>query len=156
MLAAFDSFRSFDSLRPLPSLRGLALALALAALPFAVPAGATTIIVTSTLDLEADDGLCTFREAATATNTDVTTGVTPGECAAGSAGDTILFALPAGSTIALSALPMIFTQPVDILGPGHAALDIQQSVQQRVLVLDGNATVDSSFTLSGLSITGGV
>lgn len=54
---------------------------------------ATTIIVNSTADDESDDGECTLREAITAANADTASGVTPGECEAGSGTDTINFTI---------------------------------------------------------------
>lgn len=39
-----------------------------------------TTIVTSTSDTSADDGLCTLREAVIASNTNTSSGATPGEC----------------------------------------------------------------------------
>jgi CSLREA domain-containing protein len=47
------------------------------------------IWVNSPLDVIADDGLCTLREAITAANTNTASGLTPGECPAGSADDVI-------------------------------------------------------------------
>jgi CSLREA domain-containing protein len=52
---------------------------------------AGTITVNSTADDEADDGVCTLREAIIAANTDTASGVAVGECAAGSGVDTIEF-----------------------------------------------------------------
>lgn len=52
---------------------------------------ASTITVNSTADTTADDGECTLREAITAANTDTASGVTGGECIAGSGADTIEF-----------------------------------------------------------------
>jgi titin len=75
---------------------------------------ATTITVNSTADTQANDGVCTLREAITAANTDTASGVAVGECAAGSgAGDTIEFSIagagPHNITPA-SALPVITTE----------------------------------------------
>ena len=53
----------------------------------------STIVVNSKLDTNADDGVCTLREAILAANSDTTSGVSPGECAAGSGADTINFAI---------------------------------------------------------------
>ena len=57
-------------------------------------AQAATIVVNSTADAIADDGQCTLREAIIAANNDAASGVSGGECAAGSGDDTI--ALPFG------------------------------------------------------------
>jgi CSLREA domain-containing protein len=56
---------------------------------FAVPAMARTIRVNSTLDVIANDGLCTLREAVIAANTDTASGSLDGECPAGKGVDTI-------------------------------------------------------------------
>ena len=54
----------------------------------------TTITVNSNADtVPADDGVCTLREAIVASNTDTTSGATPGECLAGSGSDVINFAI---------------------------------------------------------------
>ena len=56
------------------------------------PGSASDIFVTTTADVEADDGLCSFREAATAANTDTASGALPGECPAGGLG-TVLYGM---------------------------------------------------------------
>jgi hypothetical protein len=117
---------------------------------------AATIVVTATADLEANDGVCTFREAATAANTDTASGASPGECAAGSGPDDVSFALPPGSVIALSILPVIFDQSVAIWGPGKDSLQIAQGGINRVLIFDGNASFNRSFALFGVTLSGGV
>ena len=53
-------------------------------------APSTTITVNSTADVLADDGECTLREAITAANSDTASGLSSGECAAGSGDDTIM------------------------------------------------------------------
>src|SRR5262249_1033010 len=85
---------------------------------------AATIVVNSAADgLPADDGQCTLREAIIAANTNTASGVTLGECTAGTAGaDVITFAISAGGvhTIApASALPII-TEPVTIDGTSQS------------------------------------
>ena len=60
---------------------------------------AATITVNSTADTAANDGLCTLCEAITASNTNMASGMTMGECAAGDANpsvDTIQFAITTG------------------------------------------------------------
>lgn len=52
---------------------------------------ASTIVVNSTADNEANDGVCTLREAIIAANTDTASGAAAGECIAGSGADTIEF-----------------------------------------------------------------
>src|SRR5262245_59505973 len=58
---------------------------------------ASTIMVNSTADTVADDGVCTLREAITAANSNAASGATGGECAGGEASptvDTITFDIP--------------------------------------------------------------
>jgi CSLREA domain-containing protein len=87
---------------------------------------ASTIVVNSNSDVSADDGLCTLREAITASNSDTASGATLGECIVGSGVDTIEFNITGaadfvnggqnGYTIEpLSELPTI-TQTVTIDG----------------------------------------
>lgn len=118
------------------------------------PAAATVILVNSTADAEADDGACTLREAAGAVNTDTASGATAGECAAGTATDTVIFALPSGSVIALVLQPVVFTEPVAIVGPGADALQIA-GILERVLILDGSASSAYDFSISGLRLAFG-
>lgn len=51
----------------------------------------STITVNSPVDVVADDGICTLREAITAANTDMPSGASAGECIAGDGADTIVF-----------------------------------------------------------------
>lgn len=91
--------------------------LAVVLLPTNVSA-ASIIVVNSTADIEADDGVCTLREAIKAANDDTASGATTGECTAGSGADTINFNIP-GSGVRLiqptSPLSAI-TEPVIING----------------------------------------
>jgi CSLREA domain-containing protein len=121
----------------------------------AASARAATIVVDSTADSEADDGVCTLREAAGAANDDAASGVTPGECAAGSGGDDVIFALEAGSVIALLTGAVTFTESVSLWGPGAEALEITQLALDRVLTLDGNADPTSTFAVVGMTLSGG-
>ena len=118
------------------------------------PAAATVILVNSTADVEADDGACTLREAAASVNSDTASGATAGECAAGTATDTVIFALPSGSVIALVLQPVVFTEPVAIVGPGADALLIA-GIVERVLILDGTASSAYDFSISGVRIAFG-
>src|SRR5262249_26459646 len=90
-------------------------------LPAAV--SGATITVNGTADVAADDGQCTLREAIIAANNNAASGVTLGECSAGTAGfDTIQFSI-AGTIGPTSALPAI-TEPIFIDGysaPGSLA-----------------------------------
>lgn len=66
---------------------------------FATASPAATITVNGTADTAADDGVCTLREAIVAASTNVASGASAGECAAGDAPpaiDAIAFAIPDG------------------------------------------------------------
>ncbi len=81
---------------------------------------AATITVNNASDADANDGLCTLREAINAANTNTASGGMAGECAAGAAGaDTINFAIPGAGlhTIVLVGIPLpTVTEPVTIDG----------------------------------------
>lgn len=67
------------------------------ALLFTTAAPAATIVVNDVADVVADDGHCTLREALAASTSNIASGATPGECAAGEplpVVDTIAFAIP--------------------------------------------------------------
>lgn len=118
-------------------------------------AGGATIVVDSTADSEADDGVCTLREAAGAANDDAASGATQGECSAGSGVDDVLFALPAGSVIALLTGAVTFTESVNLWGLGAESLEITQIALDRVLILDGGGDPTSSFLVVGMTLSGG-
>lgn len=63
--------------------------------PRSIAAPVATIIVNTTNDVLADDGVCSLREAITAANLDQPSGTLSGECSAGAGADTIT--LPAGT-----------------------------------------------------------
>jgi CSLREA domain-containing protein len=97
-----------------------------ASLCFASVSWAATITVNSTADVAANDGVCTLREAITAANTDTASGAAPGECAAGSGADDIVFNIPGAGAklIATTAVLPIITTTVRINGytqPGASA-----------------------------------
>ncbi|MDY7075372.1 MAG: choice-of-anchor D domain-containing protein [Chloroflexota bacterium] len=103
----------------------LVLGLELWLIPSSVVYAATIINVNSTANTIADDGQCTLREAITAADADAASGALPGECPAGSGGDTIV--LQANTAYTLSAvdntwygpngLPPV-TTPITITGHG--------------------------------------
>lgn len=66
---------------------------------FSLSAGAATIDVNTTSDTIADDGFCSLREAVIAANTNTTSGVMAGECAAGEAAPAVVddIIIPAGN-----------------------------------------------------------
>lgn len=115
-------------------------------------AGAATITVNGTTDVVADSGSCSLREAITAANNDSSSGITPGECAAGSGADVIAFNIAGPgphSIVPASELPEIIT-PVTIDG----------STEVDQVILDGVAASSSvalelsanSSTIKDLSI----
>jgi len=81
---------------------------------------AATITVNSSADTVADDGVCTLREAITAANTNLSSGVMAGECAAGEAmqRDDIVFAIPGEGphVIQVGEMLPVITQSVKIDG----------------------------------------
>src|ERR1043166_1082255 len=121
----------------------------------------TAITVNSLSDDAANDGLCTLREAITSANTQAASGAAAGECAAGSASNSITFspALTAGGGAPislLSPLPYI-TNNVTISGPGPNLLTITRS-SNAVAVTDFSLVVvdtGQTVTLSGLTLSGG-
>ena len=94
-------------------------ALALAA--EAAPAAAVILTVTTAVDVDTDDALCSLREAIVAANTDTA----HHGCPAGTGpGDRIRFALLPGAVIELAdSLPLV-TSSILIEGPGAAELAI--------------------------------
>jgi CSLREA domain-containing protein len=88
----------------------LTLLLALATSPVTGTAPAQ-IVVNSTADTVANDGLCTLREAITSANSNAASGAAAGECAAGLAGpavDTIGFSIP-GTDTGCTGTPKVCT-----------------------------------------------
>jgi len=138
----------------------------LAAAPAAVLAG-STIVVTTSVNEAADDGVCSLREAITAANTDTASGATSGECLAGDGTDAIRFEI-AGAIVLTSGneLPAI-TEAVTIdgndavqidgnneAGTGICACSSGVTVRElQIRAVNGNAVqVTGSATLSNLDI----
>src|SRR5215207_7742728 len=96
------------------------------------------IIVNSTSDAAANDGLCTLREAITSANTDAPSGAASGECAAGSGADTITFSVT-GRISLTGALPDIASQ-MTVSGPGARDLVVSGNNAYRVFKVAGGAT----------------
>ena len=139
----------------------------------AAGAFANTITVNTSTDAgPANDGLCTFREAIIAANTNTASGAAAGECAAGDPSptiDTIAFAIPGAGTHVLlfaggSPLPHI-TQSVVINGltqPGAAANSNAYPGQLNAVLLielnllnGGSLIIDGSgVTIRGLALNG--
>lgn len=138
-------------------------------------AHAATITVNSTADDQDNDGECTLREAIGAANTDTESGVTSGECVAGSGTDTINFDITSNEgagphTISpASALPAI-TDPVNINGYSETGASVNTSPSPEplntviMIELDGSAapldttglqfdTGSDDSSIRGLSVT---
>src|SRR4026208_2448460 len=95
------------------------------------PVYAASITVNTNADTQANDGVCTLREAIIAANINARSGTLPGECAAGSSvADSISFAgnftLPVGSQ-----LPFV-TTAMTITGKGAANTIIQAAASSDV------------------------
>jgi CSLREA domain-containing protein len=89
---------------------------------------ASSITVNSLSDVaNGSDGLCTLREAITAANNNAASGVTGGECAAGSSSglDAINFSVT-GTIDLTAALPNI-SSDMTLNGPGSAQLTVRRS-----------------------------
>ncbi len=115
------------------------------------------ITVNSIADIVADDGQCTLREAITAANSDTASGVSSGECPAGSGDDTIVLSAQTYTlTLAGAEEEVNATGDLDITGnlalevlSGTATIDANQL--DRVLHIHPTVTV----TITNMIITGG-
>ena len=128
---------------------------------------AATITVNSTADTAANDGVCTLREAITAANTNIASGVLAGECIAGSAAgvDDIVFNIPAAGVELITPatpLPQI-TTPVHINGytqPGASANSNGASLGSNAVILieidSGALTNTYTLTLNGAGASGSI
>jgi hypothetical protein len=127
------------------------LALLLVAWSGGRPAPAATIIVTTDLDVDAADGLCSLPEAIVAANDDAA----HNDCPAGTGPDRIVFDLPLPAVIrATGDLPTV-TQTVAIQGPGPNDLSIDGDDLHRLFLFD-SALGGEWFALEGLTISGGL
>ena len=118
-------------------------------------AGAAPITVNSNVDTVFDlDDACTLPEAITSANSDMASGLTPNECAAGNGTDAIGFAGSVTGTIQLlSPLPNILTN-MSITGPGAGQLDVERGpIAPNFSILFVDAGVTAS--ISGLTISNG-
>lgn len=102
---------------------------------------AATLGVNSTADVVLDDGQCTLREAVIAANTDTASGVTPGECVAGTGPDTII--LPNGTYTLGTPLPQIIG-------------DINFTGEDQALTIIQGAAAPGAVNYRGLNIAVGV
>jgi CSLREA domain-containing protein len=118
-------------------------------------APAATIVVNDVGDTVADDGVCTLREAITAANMNLVSGVTGGECAAGDPlpiVDTIAFAIPGPGVRTIQptdGMPLI-TEAVVIDGY------TQPGTSPNTLAIGDNAVllieIDGSLMPTGLDL----
>jgi CSLREA domain-containing protein len=125
---------------------------------YVTPAYAAGIVVNTAGDtVNANDGLCSLREAITAANTNTASGPAAGECAAGSGADTISFAGNYTITLApaLGQLPNV-TSPITINGNGAANTVIRahaspNTATTRVFRVDsaGNLTLNALTVRNG-------
>lgn len=109
------------------------------------PAGAATITVNSTGDAVSDAGQCVLREAINAANTDTASGVTPGECAAGSGADTVVFnfdPLPGPHTLVPATEMPVLTSLVTI----------DATAEAHEVILDGSAAAAAPGSQIGFDI----
>jgi CSLREA domain-containing protein len=117
--------------------------------PFVPPAAIT--VNTTNDGTNGGDGLCTLREAITAANNDAASGVTPGECVAGSGNDTITITV-SGTINLAGVLPAIATD-MTINGPGSSLLTLRRDTggEYRVLLINSITVV----SISGITVTNG-
>jgi CSLREA domain-containing protein len=140
------------------------LVLVIAGLVVSVGRADTTIVVTTVGDvIDGDDGLCSLREAVLAANTDAASGVSPGECPAGSGADTIEFApsLPAPAVFNLTVIgpgednalsgDLDLSGDLTIVGAGLSATIVDGGSADRVFQILAGANV----TLSGVAVRNG-
>jgi CSLREA domain-containing protein len=130
---------------------GLLLFLALAAAVPPTAFGATTVTVTTTLDIvQAGDGACSLREATLYAN-----GTTERDCAAVPASGTTTIVLSA-QRYTLAGQPLTLTGNAKLLGAGAAATTIAGAPDplhaSQVLVV----AVGANVAVSDVTITGGV
>ncbi|HMS23995.1 MAG TPA: CSLREA domain-containing protein [Candidatus Saccharibacteria bacterium] len=124
--------------------------------------GSETITVNSIADDMDDDGECTLREAITAANDNIESGISDGECIAGSNEDTIEFDIvgPDYTIQPLSALPSITADNVTINGYSQTGAvensgDYSACFVGTILIeIDGqNAGATSGITISANNVT---
>jgi len=105
----------------------------------------------------ADDGFCTLQEAVVAANINLASGATTGECVAGEAQpviDEIHFSLDILPASVIVPFALELTESVAIVGPHQELLTLQGLGLDRVMEVDN--LVAASFTISDLTINGGV
>lgn len=127
---------------------GILLVAAAVLVPAAAPAA--TLTVDTLLDVDAQDGECSLREAIVAANTDA--GYR--DCPAGDGDDRVEIAV-AGTIVLAAALPLL-TEGLTVAGAGSSESAIDGGGQFRLFALPGpaNGTTDR-LRLEGLRLTGG-
>jgi CSLREA domain-containing protein len=116
------------------------------------PAWASTITVNSPADdADPNDGECTLREAITAANTDTSSGMAAGECAAGSGDDGIDIGLT-GTVNLTGALPNLSSN-LAIAGPGADEFTVRRDSGGDYRIF--TVTSGSVVSISGITITNG-
>jgi CSLREA domain-containing protein len=134
-----------------------ALTALIASVVYVTPAYAAGIVVNTAGDtVNANDGLCSLREAITAANTNTASGPAAGECAAGAGADTISFAGNYTITLAPASgqLPNV-TSPITINGNGAANTVVQahaspNTATTRLFYVDfGNLTLNRLTVRNG-------
>lgn len=132
---------------------------------------ASTIVVNSTADDQANDGECTLREAIVAANSDAASGAATGECVAGNGNDTINFNISnvsvdggssftnggqTGYTIQPTTQLQDITEPVTI--NGYSQPNSQANTAVAPNPLNGRLLVEIDGSIAGgyngLNITG--
>ncbi len=123
-------------------------------------AQALTITVNDLGDVEADDGVCTLREAIVAINDQAESGASAGECGQGAVfdatDDTIdLTSLTGTITLTSGGLPQMI-DPMTINGPGADTLTIDgDGTTDRIFFMDDASASPVSFGINNLTVTGG-
>lgn len=136
----------FKSIKHVASVTLLLLAIILSLSTVPTASAQTTIIVSGNTDIVADDGVCTLPEAINAANSDTASGVTAGECPAGSGSDTI--DLNANTVLLTAALPEITTDTT--LRNGGIQRDATAEQDFRLLTVR-----NASVTMADLSLSQG-
>lgn len=110
------------------------------------PARAAGIVVNSSADVVASDGVCTLREAITNANGDSQLFATAGECAAGSGADTITFA--DDYTITLTAGLPTTSSNITISGAGRSVTIQGNNTQHMLINFSGGTLTIETLTIS--------
>jgi CSLREA domain-containing protein len=137
-------------------------AIAIGAAAFAGSAGAATIMVNSTADVVADDGACTLREAIRSANQDAASGITPGECAAGSGLDDVDLTTVSGTILlkpldpSTSAYGGLYVETsMNITGPGAGTLSISGGGATGIFYMYAQDPAGIDVRVSGVTLTDG-